>query len=186
MELLIFGILAVIALAGAAGVVLLKNPVHCAVCLLATFFAVAGMFGVLWAEFLAVVQLLVYTGGIMVLFLFVIMLVDLEQRGLDEARGRVAPKLSVGRRAGYAAAGLLFAAALGAKLLPAVASFGVPADDATRAALQGAGAAKGAVLGNVERVADLLYTSYLLPFELASVVLLVGMVGAVVVARRRA
>ncbi|HNX19181.1 MAG TPA: NADH-quinone oxidoreductase subunit J, partial [Acidobacteriota bacterium] len=100
--------------------------------------------------------------------------------------GRVAPKLSVGRRAGYAAAGLLFAAALGAKLLPAVASFGVPADDATRAALQGAGAAKGAVLGNVERVADLLYTSYLLPFELASVVLLVGMVGAVVVARRRA
>ena len=76
MELLIFGILAVIALAGAAGVVLLRNPVHCAVCLLATFFAVAGMFGVLWAEFLAVVQLLVYTGGIMVLFLFVIMLVD--------------------------------------------------------------------------------------------------------------
>jgi NADH-quinone oxidoreductase subunit J len=185
MELLVFAILALAALAGALGVVFAKNPIHCAICLLVTLTSVAGLFAVLWAEFLAVVQLLVYAGGIMVLFLFVIMLVDLEQRGFDLERGRIGPRVPWVQRMVAGVLAVALAAGFGWLMTPAVTG-DPPAAPAVRAALRGAFSADGAVLGNVEWIGQLLYTSYLLPFEVASVTLLVAMIGAVVVARRQA
>src|SRR5213593_3700982 len=78
---IVFYLLASITLLGAVGVITRKNAVHSALLLIATLMGVAGIYVVLEAEFLAAVQVLVYAGGIMVLFLFVIMLVDLEERG---------------------------------------------------------------------------------------------------------
>ncbi len=184
MELLVFGFFALLALVGAVGLLLKKNPVHCALFLLLTLFAVAAMFAALYAEFLAVVQLLVYAGGIMVLFLFVIMLVDLEQRGLDSEMGRIGVKPSRRWRFLWGVFAVLLAVALGALLLRAT---NPPQPDAATLtqSLQGPFGADGRALGNIEWVGQLLYTAYLLPFELASVLLLVAMIGATVVARRQ-
>ena len=181
MELLVFSILAGLALAGAIGVILARNPVYSALGLLLGLSAVAGLFVVLWAEFLAVVQLMVYAGGVLVLFLFVIMLVDLEQRGLDTDAGRIGPQPSAGWRIAAAMLGILFTVFVGALLLQEPARE-VPGAGALNEVLRGAGGA--GALGNLEHVGQLLYTSYLVPFELASVLLLVAMIGAVVLAHR--
>ena len=185
MELLIFGFFALLALLGAVGVIVSRNPVHSAIYLLVALFSVAALFAVLWAEFLAVVQLLVYAGGIMVLFLFVIMLVDLEQRGLDVEAGRVAGHTSRGVKiAGVGATGV-FAVGVGWLMTRALPAF--PADGTVlKTAMQGPFQADGMVLGNIAWIGQQLYTSYLLPFELASVLLLVAMIGATVLARREA
>ncbi len=183
MELLVFGIFGVIALGCGLGVILARNPVHCAIYLLGTLFSVAGMFATLWAEFLAVVQLLVYAGGIMVLFLFVIMLVDLEQRGLAIEAGRIANRIGTLHRWLWGSAAGVLAIALGMALSRAVLPHATE-QGALMTAMRGPFAGDGAVVGNVEYVGQLLYTSYLLPFELASVLLLVAMIGAIVVARR--
>jgi NADH-quinone oxidoreductase subunit J len=183
-ELLVFGFLALLALIGAVGVIFKKNPIHCAVYLLLTLFAVAAMFAVMWAEFIAVVQLLVYAGGIMVLFLFVIMLVDLDRRGLDDEMGRIGTKPSRLHRTIWALIAVALAVALG-YIISRAGVRPYPTHNALKEALQGPMSPDRTVLGNVEWVGQLLYTSYLLPFELASVLLLVAMIGATVVARRQ-
>lgn len=182
-ELFIFAVFALLALASAAGVILLKNPVHSAISLLVALCGVAALFALLMAEFLAVVQLLVYAGGVMVLFLFVIMLVDLEQRGLDREAGRIAPRPSIPARISWSVLALITAGGLGWILSRAAARPG-PAPAALDAALRGGFGQDGRVLGNIEQVGQLLFTQYLLPFELASVLLLVAMVGATVLARK--
>ena len=94
-----FYCLAAVAVAGAVGVIAFRNPVHAALSLLVTFLAVAGLFVLLRAEFLAAVQILVYAGGVMVLFLFVIMLVNVRTLP-DEAQyvRRLVPAAVVRRR----------------------------------------------------------------------------------------
>src|SRR5881628_3062703 len=87
-QLLVFYLLAALTVGGASLVVTRRNPVHSALFLVVAFMGVAGVFVLLEAEFLAAVQVLVYAGGIMVLFLFVIMLVDLEERGRRAPFGR--------------------------------------------------------------------------------------------------
>jgi NADH-quinone oxidoreductase subunit J len=162
----VFGALAVVA---ALGVVLLRNPMYGAISLLVTFLAVAVLFLLRHAEFLAVVQVFVYGGGIMVLFLFVIMLVNLHR--LAEARtywaqSPAALVLALVLLAGFA---YLFAhVAFG----PAYAQPEVFQSVA------------GSPLGNSQAVAWSLYRDYLLPFEVASIFLLVAMIGAVVLGRR--
>lgn len=183
MELFIFAVFALLTLASAAGVILLKNPVHSALCLLVALCGVAALFALLMAEFLAVVQLLVYAGGVMVLFLFVIMLVDLEQRGLDREAGRVAPRPSVPARIAWGVLALITAGGLG-WVLSRAAARPAPAPAALDAALRGGFGSDGQVMGNIEQIGQLLFTQYLLPFELASVLLLVAMVGATVLARK--
>ena len=84
----VFWILAGVTVLGAIGVITRKNPVHSALLLIATLMSLAGIYVLLEAEFLAAVQVLVYAGGVMVLFLFVIMLVDLAQRGQEPAPAR--------------------------------------------------------------------------------------------------
>ncbi|MCU0224188.1 MAG: NADH-quinone oxidoreductase subunit J [Acidobacteria bacterium] len=183
MEFVVFAIFAALAVLAAAGVVVARNPVYCAVALLVSLLSVAALFLVLWAEFIAVVQIMVYAGGVMVLFLFVIMLVDLEQRGFDLGAGRIGPRPSAFERGLWAVAALAFGALV---LSLMVRSLDLPLPGADRAAtmLQGPYAADGRGLGNTEWIGMLLYTDWLVPFELASVLLLVAIIGAVVLARR--
>src|SRR5437899_8472489 len=101
-EVILFWIFAVLTIGGALGVVVLKNPIASAMSLVATFFFLAGIYVLLWAHTIAVLQVLVYAGAIMVLFLFVIMLLSLTDTGLKR------PRLTFGRVVGGGAAvGLL-------------------------------------------------------------------------------
>ncbi|MCU0231497.1 MAG: NADH-quinone oxidoreductase subunit J [Acidobacteria bacterium] len=183
MEFVVFAIFAGLTVLGALGVVVAKNPVHSAVALLVSLLSVAALFLVLWAEFIAVVQIMVYAGGVMVLFLFVIMLVDLEQRGFDLGAGRIGPRPSAFERGLWSIGGLAFGGLVAALLVRSV-ELPLPGADRTATMLQGPYAADGRGLGNTEWIGTLLYTDWLIPFELASVLLLVAIIGAVVLARR--
>jgi NADH-quinone oxidoreductase subunit J len=167
---MVFMLLAGMTVLGAIGVITRRNPVHSALLLIATLMSVAGIYVLLEAEFLAAVQVLVYAGGIMVLFLFVIMLVDLEKRGKDADAGK--KKLSKGAVAGGIVLTVVFLCVL-------LSTFGMEPLGASAAgsdALRAGG-------GNLGSVALVMFRYYLLPFELASVLLLVAMVGAIVLGR---
>ena len=167
-QLVIFTLLAAVGLGSAVMVITRKNPVHSALYLVVTFFSVAGIYVILGAAFLAAVQVLVYAGGIMVLFLFVIMLVDSpEHGGTRRIRGK------------HAGAAAVLTALVSALLAYQLATAGPVAGPADPAAL----AAQG---GNLETVASSLFQYYLLPFEVVSILLLVAMVGAIVLARAKA
>lgn len=166
MQLIFFIALAVLALAGAVGVVLSKNAVYSALSLLLNFAVLAVMYFTLHAQFLGVVQVIVYAGAIVVLFLFVIMLIggQLAPDAVVASSRRLARVIAV-------VAGVLMLAALTYGLLG-----GVLAPQT--------GAVPGS--GSVQAIGQALFTDYLLPFELASVLLLVAMIGAVVLARKPA
>ncbi len=168
---IVFYCMAACTVAGAAGVIGLKNPVHAALSLLATFLAVAGLFVLMHAEFLAAVQILVYAGGVMVLFLFVIMLVRVRTIPQEPQYVRGLLPAAVGL-------GVLLAVLVGVGVWAAVQ--GNPADGAVLRQVQ------GATLGNTEAVGWNLYRDYLLPFEVVSIVLLVAMIGAIVMGRKEA
>lgn len=167
---LLFYLFAALAVAGAVGVVTLRNPMYGAISLLVTFLSVAALFLLRNAEFVAVVQIFVYGGGIMVLFLFVIMLVNLHR--LPDVKLFGGQSLLAGLLAGLL---LIFFGYWFVKV-----PFG-PANPHPEVFRQVAGQA----VGNSEAVAWSLYTQHLLPFEIASIFLLVAMVGAVVLGRRR-
>ena len=167
MEWAVFVAFAVAALAGSVGVVLSRKPVHAALFLVLTLFCVAVFFVLQEAHFLAAVQVIVYAGAIVILFLFVIMLL-----GVDEYDDIVAEPLR-GQRPVAAVAGV----ALVAGLLLMTAGL----------APTGASSGRGAVLGegsNVEKVARSLFTDFLWPFEVTSVLLVIAVVGGIVLARR--
>lgn len=166
-QILIFVVLAAVGLSSAVMVVTRRNPVHSALYLVVTFFCVAAVFVVLHAEFLAAVQLLVYAGGIMVLFLFVILLVDVPG----------AAALRRPRRAHVITSAGLVALVTG--LIGYHALSGSPGRGADTAVL-------GAQGGNLETVAITLFRYYVLPFEVVSILLLVALVGAIFLARSRA
>lgn len=163
---ILFYFFALLALGSAVMMVTRRNIVHAAVFLVTTLLATAGIFLQLQAEFLFVVQLLLYAGGIMVLFIFVIMLVNLD----------VEMRLVQFNRQWIVAGSL--AIVLGIQGLIALRSgrdtFHLPAPPAAL------------VAKNTERVADALFSHFLLPFEIASILLLVAMIGAVVMGKRRA
>ena len=161
-----FSILGAIAVVSALSMVSCRNPVSCVAWMILTLAAVAGLFLTLSAEFLAIIQVLVYAGAIMVLFLFVIMLLNLR------AEVRVVhpfPQMAV-------------AVVLGLVLLYEV---------ATVTQVGVAEPARGpfppeqvAALGNSEMVARSLFSDFLYPFEYVSILLLVAIVGAVILAKR--
>lgn len=147
-----------------------RNAVHSAIFLITALLATAGIFLQLRAEFLFIVQIILYVGGIMVLFVFVIMLVNLDVavRQIQFARQKwVALVISL---ALAAQVGLMFwsSAKMPGQGLPILRAF--PADK---------------LPSNSEAVARSLFSTYLLPFEIASVLLLVAMIGAVVMAKKR-
>jgi len=163
MELIFLGLAAVALISGVL-VVFQTHPLRSALWLIVNFFAVAGIYLLLHAEFIAAIQIIVYAGAIMVLFLFVIMLLNLRQPEEPTRRPYSAQKV-VGIAASVAAAFFLTYGLSQVKLTPA------------------APAAPG--LGNTESIARLLFTDYLLPFEVTSVLLLVAIVGAVVLSKSK-
>ncbi len=159
----VFYPLALLTVVGAFAVILAHNPVYAAMSLVATFFGIAGIYVVLSAHLLAALQVIVYAGAIMVLFLFVIMLLSLSEQDLGERR------LTLWKVLGGAAA-CVFAA------LAYIVFEGVPQDSA------------GSLppgYGTVAGVGRVLFTQYVLPFEATSILLLVAIVGAVVVAKAK-
>ena len=153
---------------GAFGVVWFRNPVHSALSLVATLFGVAITFISLDAEFLAAVQVIVYAGAIVVMFLFVIMLL-----GVDRTED-----LSVDPLVGQRWAAAIVAAVLGTALFAIGALGAFTGKPASTAAIDKA-------VPNVEQLARVLFTDYLYAFEITSVLLVIGVVGAVVLARHR-
>jgi len=171
MDWLVFLVAAAAVLAGALGVVTSRNPVHAALMLVLTLFGVAVLFVAQQAHFLAVVQVIVYAGAIVVLFLFVIMLL-----GVDQAENLETDPL-IGQRPAAIGVGI---AGLAALLLPI--AFGKWEWLSGQPSV--VGPARGGTDPNVDRLAKALFTRYLLPFEATSVLLVIAVVGAVVLARR--
>jgi len=169
---ILFYCLAALTIAGGVGVLVLKNPVHAALSLLFCFIMVAALFLLRHAELLGAVQVLVYGGGIMVLFLFVIMLVNV--KGLSPGKAflsGVAPLAVVG--------GVLLGVLIAFALVFGVLASGHGDGSELRMV-------DGEEIGNTEAVGMVLYTKYLVPFEIVSVVLLVAMIGAIVFGKRAA
>jgi NADH-quinone oxidoreductase subunit J len=168
-DTVIFYVLAVLILGSAIMTITRRNVVYSAVWLISTLVGVAGVFLLQGAEFLAGVQIIVYIGGIMVLFLFVIMLVPVQ----EEAAQR---RFSNQKWLAFACAAGVFA------MLALIAVRGV-------GALNHPGMAEpvgiGSLTKNSESVGLVLFSEYLLPFELASVLLLVAIIGAVVMSKAR-
>ncbi|MBW1917214.1 MAG: NADH-quinone oxidoreductase subunit J [Deltaproteobacteria bacterium] len=161
---IIFFILAAVALVSGVLVVIQVNPVHSALYLILNFFTVAGLYLLAHAEFIAAIQVIVYAGAIMVLFLFVIMLLNLRHPEEGGEKQHLAQKISGAALAG-ATALLVIYTFTRIKLVPGKEM--VPG------------------YGSTESVASSLFTDYLLPFEVTSVLLLVALIGAVILARAR-
>jgi NADH-quinone oxidoreductase subunit J len=165
-ETILFSILAVVFVGSALLTVTRRNPVIAALYLILNFFCLGGLYLTLHAQFIAVIQILVYAGAIMVLFVFVIMLLNLG----DEQR--LAEKLSLQK---------IFAAGLSAALLMEIIylvgflNVNMPPGDLRR----------GVDIGTVEYLGKELFTTYLFPFEVTSILLLAAIVGAVVLAKKK-
>ena len=165
----IFLVLAGVALIAALFVLLARNPVHSVLFMLLAFVNVAAMFVLMGAEFVAVIQVLVYSGAILVLFLFVVMLLQRGERPSPVLAGRpLQVPVAV-------LVGLTLIAELVVMITTSAVDGGRQGTDTTEAV-----AAKG---GNIQALGEQLYTTWLLPFEIASVLLLVAAVGAVFLAR---
>jgi NADH-quinone oxidoreductase subunit J len=158
-QLFTFYAFAVILVGAAVGVVTARNPVHCALLLVLAFFTSAGLWVQLRAEFLAIALVLVYVGAVMVLFLFVVMMLDINMAKLRE---RFWSYLPVG-----AIVALLLVAEMGLILWGAYARTDAPAPDL------------GPDYSNTKALGRLIYTSYAYPFEIAAVILLVAIVAAI-------
>jgi NADH-quinone oxidoreductase subunit J len=165
-EFLVFVPLALLSVAAAVGMVLSRNAVYSALLLVVNFFCLAGFYVLLEAQFIAAVQVIVYAGAIMVLFLFVLMLLGVGSEDVLKETIR-------GQRAAAAVLGLLLLAAVVFAL--AGGGFGGGAGSLA-AANQG---------GNVQAIGRLLFTRYVFAFEAVGMLLVVAAVGALVLGKRR-
>lgn len=162
MEQLLFFFVAFCAVASAVYFVFARNPLYAILGLIATMFSISGMYILLNAQFLGIVQIIVYTGAIMVLFLYILMMLNLKKE--DEAK-----KQNLMKFIGIFSAGLLLMGILGAFR----------------------GLKLGTVTGNIDgsvgltkNLGRLLFNEYVLPFELASLLILAGIVGAVLIGKK--
>ena len=171
LQAIAFYLMAAVTIASALAVVSAKNPVHSVLFLIASFFSAAGLFVLLGAEFLAMLLVVVYVGAVAVLFLFVVMMLDVDFAALRQGFARYMPL------------GLVVAAILAAEMV------------LVSTAVAGSGAAKGATVPmasglnpngatNAEAIGRVLYTDYIYFFQAAGMVLLVAMVGAIVLTLR--
>jgi NADH-quinone oxidoreductase subunit J len=168
LDTVLFYIFALLTLGGGLLTITRRNAVHSAISLIVSLMGVAGLYLMQKAEFLFAVQIVLYVGGIMVLFLFVIMLVNLDLAAKERQFNRqwlvaLAAVAAVGAEIGY----FLYRGKGGFQFA------------------ETAGQAVASTLGNTEQVADSLFSEYLLPFEVASLLLLVAVVGSVVMAKKR-
>ncbi len=161
---IIFAYFAVVILFSAIMMVTRKNPIHSVLFMLLLFFHIAGIFVLLNAEFLAAVQLIVYAGAILILYLFVVMLLQVDREVKSARANRFWPWIVV--------FGLIISTEISLLVLRGT----FPAEQGqTMRSVGGAG---------VRELGMDLYTKYLVPFEVASVILLVGLVGAVMLAKK--
>ncbi len=167
MSQLFFGYFAGMIIATSILVVALKNPVYSALSLLVMFFHVAGLFVTLHAEFLAAVQIIVYAGAILVLYLFVVMILNVKQDDRYHSQWRLA---------GFVCTPLLIEAMI------LLSGNGGTRPDGTHAVL--APSQEMIAPDNTLAIGQTLFSTYLFPFEVASLVLLVAMIGAIVLAKR--
>ena len=163
---IIFCVLAAVLVGAALGVITVRNPVHAALFLVLAFVTSAGLWLLLEAEFLGIVLVLVYVGAVMVLFLFVVMMLDINTATMRQGFARYAPigvlvALVMAAEIGY----VVWSQKLGV-------SFGTPV-------------AHGADYSNTRELGNLIYTTYAYPFEIAAVILLVGIVAAIALTLRR-
>lgn len=162
---LFFGYFAGVIALTAILVVALKNPVYGALSLLVMFFHVAGLYVTLHAEFLAAVQIIVYAGAILVLYLFVVMLLNVKRDDRYHHQWKIAVFVSVPLLLEF----LVLLAGTGAA--------GQPASSASETDTAAAG-------NNTLAIGETLFSTYLFPFEVASLILLVAMIGAIILAKR--
>jgi NADH-quinone oxidoreductase subunit J len=159
-----FYLLSGLAVLGGLLVVTRKNPVHSALALILTLLALAGLYLMLYAPFVAGVQIILYAGGIMVLFLFVIMLVNIDRAGKEEQFNK---QWIVGLLAAVTLFGLFVAVFSKAQSVFPTTLAQLPEDS------------------NTQQIAQVLYSNYMFAFEIASLLLLVAIIGAVVMAKKK-
>lgn len=169
-QALAFYLFASIAIGAGALVVFVRNPVHSVLFLILTFFNTAGLFILLGAEFLAMILVVVYVGAVAVLFLFVVMMLDINVTDLKRGVRR------------YLAVGGVVGAVLLAELLFIVIGWPLDPLAAERATAPTAALAE---LTNTEALGHLIYTQYFYAFQAAGIILLVAMIGAIVLTHRR-
>ena len=174
--LFFFWAFAAVTVVGAVGVVVMRQPIHSALFLLLSFLGVACLYVLASAELVAAVQILVYAGGIMILFLYTIMLVNVRRQRTERYLHRQAiPALGFG---------FLFLLVVGGVIVNEARALAGKMPAADPKALATTVIDGVTVLGNTQAVGWMLYRDYFLPFEIASVFLLVAMIGAVVLGKR--
>ncbi|HXF78106.1 MAG TPA: NADH-quinone oxidoreductase subunit J [Usitatibacter sp.] len=162
--LVLFWFFAIVLVASSLLVVLVRNPVHAALFLVLAFFTAAALWMLLYAEFLAITLVLVYVGAVMVLFLFVVMMLDINLDLLREGFWKHLPMAGlVGAMMVAEMAGLLWRTTRGAPI---------------------AAAPPAASYSNTKELGRVLYTDYVFPFEIAAVILLVAIVAAIAITLR--
>lgn len=165
MEQLLFIILSVISVVAALCVIFVRNPIYSVLSLVITFFSIAGHYILLKAQFLAIVNIIVYAGAIMVLFLFVIMLLNLNNTDNQEKRSFISKAIAV------VAGGLLLVSLVGllkGSTLSPTLNNGISSDE----------------IGTVQTLGKVLFTDFVLPFEISSVLFLSAIIGAVMLGKK--
>jgi len=163
MDQILFFIVAFIAIASAVYFVFAKNPMYAILSLIVTMFSIAGMYILLNTQFLGIVQIIVYTGAIMVLFLYILMMLNLNKE--DESKKDSLPKFI-----GIISVCILFVGMLGA--YRGLSGKTTVADNIDHS------------VGLTKNLGRLLFNEYVLPFELASILILAGIVGAVLIGKK--
>lgn len=159
---IIFWLLSVAAISCALGVILSRNPINSVLFLIATFFSISGHYILMNAQFLAIVNIIVYAGAIMVLFLFVIMLMNLNADAEPQ-------KSRLVQFAGIISGGILFLVILAAL---------------RDSAIRGEVSKTSTDIGLIKNLGRKLFTDYVLPFEISSVLFLSAMIGAIVIGKK--
>ena len=170
LQTIMFYLFAAVAIASAVMVVSARNPVHSVLFLILAFFNTAGLFVLLGAEFLAMILVIVYVGAVAVLFLFVVMMLDIDFAQLRSGFMRYLP---IGALIGFillAELMLVFGSWVIAPGIAGLAAAPLPAD--------------AAAISNTRALGDLLYTRYIFAFQVAGLILLVAMIGAIVLTLR--
>lgn len=184
-EIVIFGGLTLLAMGSALLMIVQWNPIYSALFLILTFFAQAGLFVLLNAPFIAAVHVLINAGAVMVLFLFIIMLLDLRRDGHSPTlspseKGR--PIVWVPRDRIQLTLGVTLAVVFLVEMALTITGSSPPPPIPSPFKEEGG---DGEAIGNTQLIGRLLFTDFLFPFEVTSVILLVAIVGAMVLAKRR-
>ena len=163
MQIFFFYLFAFLTLCTALGVITFRNPVSSALSLIGSFFGIAALYAILSAHLLAVIQILVYAGAIMVLFVFVIMLLNLKEEEIEEKRPSFLYKIGVGLLSlGFLTVLLSLFRELFVFFIPVEKSY-----------------------GTIRQIGSVLFSNYFFPFEFISLLIVVGLIGTILLAKKK-